>query len=1016
MADDVSAHPATDREAVLPYSYTPLPTPTSIRLLQVLPAPVGQIKCAIKVVDLEDDMDFNALSYTWGNPVTVYEKTVGEFIDELKNHSAAAPRDDGVTSLVPRDDNPEGVRIADGDFIEYLNKESLVPYQNICWATAATCQIECDGQALQVTQNLYDILDYLRFISLNTTYATTTEMYSAYEALLRKPVWIDAICINQNDLAEREAQVMLMSRIYRSAAIVIAWLGPKDRLARRSLQAVKAVFEFHAQTGSPLAYTLKQVPGVEQGAWFALFALLQRLWFRRAWVAQEAVFAKDLVLHASSDGRSLSIPWRMYAQVIDYLHSSGLAQQLSAFGQSLLTRQPLQPDLRRVYCDDLALEVLGSMRGSGATSVGLLARPQDAYSFVLGVEDIRERLGFTGANLRLVFDDEEQQNLRRGEITSAEFPGTIDSFEGTLRAESLFDGGHEEKKDLTEKDKMLNVVRQKARSEKSRIVCTIVTDAGKGVILDVHRPLSLIKALSAFRGCTSTDPRDKVFAFLNFASQDLGVRPDYAKSPLDVFQTTAEAILMASNSLELLSHVQDPTATVTDSLPSWVPDFASPLGRVALTDGVSAIFNASGQEGDILIDISPDHQLTVWGLRIDEVVEAVALTDADDMALSAMRLTLAIPTAYTRVGRGVVPRLSPMNAFPDSAVQAILSELQTIYPEGTMYVAIGKSLVEIPHEKTSVPVFNVEPPEEERSLVQPGPTAVMSTPEVLWRTLIADGWLNEGTAPHAWQAAFSDWLLCSILNSYRTITVTANLLTPSNGVLSEDKRRALKHLFDARVRRKLEAWLDLSVGIPISADFTDDYIKNLAGEDSPPLDSPLAWFQSFVELAAMVMEAFAQKLEMSFDEERGQVNENLPGAVELHLYRQQMDGQRLKKKENLEDNLSEDRGIPSMGQVENLLDAPRRQRVKDFETRMQEAIAGRKLLRTRGGLLGLGPKSTDVEKGDQIWVLRGATVPFVLRPADDGKYRLIGEAYVHGAMRGEALSMERAEFVRVTLQ
>jgi hypothetical protein len=47
--------------------------------------------------------------------------------------------------------------------------------------------------------------------------------------------------------------------------------------------------------------------------------------------------------------------------------------------------------------------------------------------------------------------------------------------------------------------------------------------------------------------------------------------------------------------------------------------------------------------------------------------------------------------------------------------------------------------------------------------------------------------------------------------------------------------------------------------------------------------------------------------------------------------------------------------------------------------------------------------SVSVEPGDQVWVLKGGDVPLILRPVKDGRYRLIGEAYVHGIMRGEAL-------------
>ena len=37
--------------------------------------------------------------------------------------------------------------------------------------------------------------------------------------------WIDAICINQDDLAERAEQGRLMGQIYANIEMVVVWLG-----------------------------------------------------------------------------------------------------------------------------------------------------------------------------------------------------------------------------------------------------------------------------------------------------------------------------------------------------------------------------------------------------------------------------------------------------------------------------------------------------------------------------------------------------------------------------------------------------------------------------------------------------------------------------------------------------------------------------------------------------------------------------------------------------------------------
>ncbi|PVH78533.1 hypothetical protein DL98DRAFT_357436, partial [Cadophora sp. DSE1049] len=57
----------------------------------------------------------------------------------------------------------------------------------------------------------------------------TQHLYSALQKLRpqhqSRRLWVDAICINQNDKTEKGHQVALMADIYRGASGVVAWLG-----------------------------------------------------------------------------------------------------------------------------------------------------------------------------------------------------------------------------------------------------------------------------------------------------------------------------------------------------------------------------------------------------------------------------------------------------------------------------------------------------------------------------------------------------------------------------------------------------------------------------------------------------------------------------------------------------------------------------------------------------------------------------------------------------------------------
>lgn len=68
--------------------------------------------------------------------------------------------------------------------------------------------IMVDGVQLLVSQNLFDALFHLR------------------NDIKPRTLWVNAICINQIDMAERTHQVQLMARIYGSAHTVLVWLGP----------------------------------------------------------------------------------------------------------------------------------------------------------------------------------------------------------------------------------------------------------------------------------------------------------------------------------------------------------------------------------------------------------------------------------------------------------------------------------------------------------------------------------------------------------------------------------------------------------------------------------------------------------------------------------------------------------------------------------------------------------------------------------------------------------------------
>jgi hypothetical protein len=87
--------------------------------------------------------------------------------------------------------------------------------------------------------------------------------------------------------------------------------------------------------------------------------------------------------------------------------------------------------------------------------------------------------------------------------------------------------------------------------------------------------------------------------------------------------------------------------------------------------------------------------------------------------------------------------------------------------------------------------------------------------------------------------------------------------------------------------------------------------------------------------------------------------------------------------------------------------------VPTFNDWVDKASIGSRIFRTKQNYIGTGPRHA--QPGDLVCVLYGGQTPFVLRRDAEGKFRFIGDCYVHGIMEGEALDLglEEMEFVLV---
>ncbi|KAF8855784.1 HET-domain-containing protein [Acephala macrosclerotiorum] len=136
-----------------------------------------------------------------------------------------------------------------------------------------------------------------------------------YYARLRNEnelLWIDAMCIDQSSNAERSHQIGLMGKIYSEANRVMVWLGEADKSAESDI-----AMDFVLRRG--LA-PLRTKAGRFQSLWSqsqgkALLKLCERNYWRRVWVVQEIMHARDLKVFCGSK----SFPWQNINQIFQKL-------------------------------------------------------------------------------------------------------------------------------------------------------------------------------------------------------------------------------------------------------------------------------------------------------------------------------------------------------------------------------------------------------------------------------------------------------------------------------------------------------------------------------------------------------------------------------------------------------------------------------------------------------------------------------------------------------------------------
>jgi ankyrin repeat protein len=209
------------------------------------------------------------------------------------------------------------LRLLKGEFSEiqcelftvWLGQDTSYETLSYTWgSTQKTATITINDGLMNITENLYMALWNLRQKNVD------------------RYLWVDAICIEQDNLKERRHQVGHMGTIYKEAEQVIVWLGQATVETDIIMDSINVLKESQNDWArSPERWrefwpssqsTLGGVhPELERQQRAGLVTLLDRPWFRRVWVLQEVANARAATVVCGSK----TVPARIFAMIPAFL-------------------------------------------------------------------------------------------------------------------------------------------------------------------------------------------------------------------------------------------------------------------------------------------------------------------------------------------------------------------------------------------------------------------------------------------------------------------------------------------------------------------------------------------------------------------------------------------------------------------------------------------------------------------------------------------------------------------------
>ena len=866
--------------------------------------------------------------------------------------------------------------------------------------------ISCNGASLKITHNLNVALRYLR---------STIDL---------RTLWVDAICINQSDFEERSQQVQLMRDVYSKARPVIAWIGDE-----RGLQTAVMDLENSLTVAG-------DARDEEKAKTFEALANIERPENSDDLIAIEAEphddaldgINKSGLVQTALDNGEVEKSTDIGTLVVATDDDSNAIQVKGIDAEEVAQDDPKTLEVK----PDDNLSVLGRLRKRGKDKASKWSTDlvkigaKRLVEAAVSPQEITERPWFSRAWIIQEVALSTKLILQCG-------PRTVSwkNFYYMARALAMETSGERIPAILSnspmQRVQLIESTRAMVQAKRDRASTSLASYQSTDEAALKTQWRSFESLVSSARSYGATNSKDHIYALLGLVDPDIGrqLGVDYDSDTLSVFRGYVRNAIVKGDSLSILGQID---GSPSQGYPSWVAALDRPSLVVPLSSTDVPSYTASGDSKIRLNHTDELDALELSGITVDTINEIVMgpCTDRSKSHGRAQNFIFdktsgwnvtdvvaeGVKKSASTVGKAVAHQTSKLRKVPK--VQEVEDNLKAGWHVPEWEEDDEAFLQMITVDSNGVIDFNFN-------------FINMSFHQAF--TSNADENFRHGT-----------------VQAKRTMAAVSNFLA--------EKRRQRQNYLYGSMHPTDEVYMEPSIETGWKAlskranktvykeGLEEAYWRTLVGNKrsqsaGPVREVPDIWHEAYYIWREMLLDQegllprvfngrglkIKEPISTLAGMKPAPKKEYKPISPELQHYFDLIDAnQKGEETNNIEVLPALQRLTHGLAMIANHKDSEfthqatpdeedtpgasydmRRRTELAFWYDLLQTARNRQFCVTRKGYMGWAPPTA--KPGDCICIFFGGQVPYVVRP--NGKeYEFLGEAYIHGIMNGEALSME----------